>query len=145
MHVISGYRYELYCASKAARTTQCTVFCGITNENAWEFNSTKTATDDIDATVNDIVDNSEVPYTREIFDALCLRYEEPQANNRWDSPLFTIIPSKSIDLDAIYAVLYEKKPPPPNLSTQNVRINLNTGKFQISRCFVKIPHLQFVT
>lgn len=123
----TGYRYELYCASKSARTTQCTIFCGITKDKGWEFNLTKTAADDIDVTLNNAVDNSEIPYTREIFDALCLRYEEPQANNRWDSPLFTIIPDGSFDFNDVYAVLFEKKPPPPNLSTQNVSGNDLTG------------------
>lgn len=117
---IAGYRYELYCASKAARTTQCTIFCGIAKDKGWQFNERKTVADEVVVTENDVVDNSQVPYSREIFDALCLRYEEPMANNRWDAPLFTVIPDGTLDLDTIFAVLYEKKPPPPNMSTQNV-------------------------
>lgn len=115
-----GYRYELYCASKAARTTQCTIFCGISKDRALEFNERKTVSDEVTATVGDTVDNSDVPYTSEIFAALCHRYEEPQANNRWDSPLFVIVPDSTIEFNDVFAVLYEKKPPPPNLSTQNV-------------------------
>lgn len=68
-------------------------------------------------------DNSSVPYTREIFDALNLRYEEPIANNRWDKPLFTLLPESQIPSEEVYSALYEKKPPPPNLATQNVRNN----------------------
>lgn len=112
-----GYRYELYCASKAARSTQCTVYCAISRDNAWNFNQNRIAADEIE-TING--DNSVVPYTREIFDALLLRYEEPIANNRWDSPLFTLLPDSELPLDDLYASLYENKPPPPNLATQNV-------------------------
>lgn len=114
-----GYRYELYCASKAARSTQCTVFCAMPKEKAWEFNQQRNAADEIDDTSE--LNNSSVPYTREIFDALLLRYEEPIANNRWDKPLFTILPESTINFDDVNAALYEMKPPPPNLATQNVR------------------------
>lgn len=119
MFTYLGYRYELYCASKAARSTQCTVFCAIPHEKAWTFNQQRNTADEI--VDNSEYDNSSVPYTREIFDALILRYEEPIANNRWDSPLFTLLPESTINFDDVYAALYEKKPPPPNLATQNVR------------------------
>lgn len=109
----------MYCASKAARSTQCTIFCALPTETAWNFNQQRNAADVIED-INEY-DNSSVPYTREIFDALTLRYEEPIANNRWDSPLFTILPESKINFDDVNAALYEKKPPPPNLATQNVR------------------------
>lgn len=86
--------------------------------------------DMIDATESS---NSIVPYTREIFDALCLRYEEPIANNRWDSPLFTILPETEIPFEDIYSALYERKPPPPNLATQNVSMPNEMG-FENSCC-----------
>lgn len=88
-------------------------------EKAWEFNQQRNAADEIGD--NSELDNSSVPYTRETFDALILRYEEPIANNRWDKPLFTILPESSINFDDVHAALYEMKPPPPNLATQNVR------------------------
>lgn len=123
----SGYRYELYCASKSARTTQCTIFCGISTENAWTLNQKRQSIDEIKNNSSNVTDedtsppnNSSVPYTREMFDALILRYEEPISNNRWDSPLFTVIPDMKLNKDDIFAALFEKKPPPPNQSTQNV-------------------------
>lgn len=88
-------------------------------EKAWEFNQQRNAADEINDTSE--LDNSSVPYTREMFDALILRYEEPIANNRWDKPLFTILPETTINFDDVNAALYEMKPPPPNLATQNVR------------------------
>lgn len=120
----------MYCASKAARTTQCTVYCAISAKNAWTFNEKRTVADTIcdDTDANDvetsILNNSSVPYTREIFDALTLRYEEPISNNRWDSPLFTAIADMELNKADIFAALFEKKPPPPNQSTQNVSKNI---------------------
>lgn len=107
----------MYCASKAARSTQCTVFCAIPPEKAWNLNQQRTADDIVESNEKD---NSLVPYTREIFDALILRYEEPIANNRWDKPLFTILTESQIPFEDVYSALYEMKPPPPNLATQNV-------------------------
>lgn len=116
---IKGYRYELYCASKAARTAQCTLFCGIPKEQAWQLNTNRIVEVENANDLNNY-NNSNVAYTREIFDALCLRYEEPHGNSRWDSPLFTVFPGDELDVSGIYSALYESKPPPPNQSTQNV-------------------------
>lgn len=124
---IKGYRYELYCASKAARTTQCTLFCGSTQPMAWQMNGNRTITEQPElAAIADVpLDNSCVAYTREIFDALCMRYEEPVPSSRWDAPLFMCMPTdERLDLDAIFAALFESKAPPPNQSTQNVSRNV---------------------
>lgn len=104
---IKGYRYEIYCATKAARTTQLTLFTAIDREKSWEFNENRLDLDE--------------KYTREVFDALWMRYEEPNSSARWDSPLFTVTPEESLNLDEMYNFLFEKKAPPANQSTQNVR------------------------
>lgn len=118
---IKGYRYEIFCASKASRTTQCTVYCAITKDQAWHFNETR--------------DEEREKYREDVFDALCQRYEEPQHNNRWDSPLFTVFPEEELDDANMYNALFEAKPLVPNLSTQNVS---NLGNFSreqnIYRC-----------
>lgn len=103
---IKGYRYEIFCASKASRTTQCTVYCAITKDQAWNFNETREAEAE--------------KYREDIFEALCLRYEEPQHNNRWDSPLFTVFPEEELDDDQLYKATYATSALVPNLSTQNV-------------------------
>lgn len=114
---IKGYRYEIYCATKSARVSQCTVFCAINDQQMKKFNFSPTR---VDTDVNTVPSNANVAYTQETLDALKMRYEEPQGNNRWDAPLFTIFPETSLDFEAIYKCLYEQGPPPPNLSTQNV-------------------------
>lgn len=62
-----GYRYEMYCASKSAKTTQVTVECAISTEKAWEFNLKRPESE---------------RYTDEAFKALCMRHEPPDSRNR---------------------------------------------------------------
>lgn len=112
---IKGYRYEVYCATKAARVSQCTFFCAINDQQMKGFNGERREED-----VVTVMGNSAVPYTEETLEALKMRFEEPQGNNRWDAPLFTVFPETSLDFEAIYRCLYEQGPPPPNQSTQNV-------------------------
>lgn len=123
---IKGYRYELYCATKSVRTAQCTLFCGVSKDVAWQFNCTRSKTEqnNLNGTVDDELNNSNVMYTQDIFDALCLRFEEPHGNSRWDSPLFTIFPDDEMNFDGIYKALFESTIPPPNKSTQNVSTEL---------------------
>ncbi|XP_017096144.1 protein KTI12 homolog [Drosophila bipectinata] len=138
---IKGYRYEIYCMTKAARTNQCTLFCCIPQEQAWEFNSKRTATDELPPeaeTPEQPVNNSDVPYTREIFDALCMRYEEPQSNNRWDSPLVVALPEDTLDVEAIYKSLYETRPLPPNQSTQNPPLGATNYLFELDNIMQSI-------
>lgn len=101
------------------------MYCICSTDQAWKFNEERHGVDAIAA--NEVnadeavkLNNSDVAYTKQMFDALILRYEEPIANNRWDSPLFTILPETDLNTTDIHAALFERKPPPPNLSTQNV-------------------------
>lgn len=119
----AGYRYELFCATKSARSTQCTLFCGIQKDRAWEINQQRCGEEVLDLSkVEDVskLDNSNIPYSREIFEGLCMRFEEPHGNCRWDSPLFVAFPDDTLEFEAIFSALFESKPLPPNLSTQNV-------------------------
>lgn len=100
---IKGYRYELYCASKSSKTTQCTIHCDVNQDTAWEYNLKR-----------DIDDQ----YSKEIFDALILRYEAPESRNRWDSPLFLVFADKKIVCEDVNEALFSRQPPPPNQSTQ---------------------------
>lgn len=64
--------------------------------------------------------NADGQYSREIFDALLMRFEPPDGRNRWDSPLFTIQIEDVLPFQEISAALFERKAPTPNLSTQSV-------------------------
>ena len=55
--------------------------------------------------------------------ALALRFEQPEAKNRWDMPLFEIKledDTYNASFKDIADALFNKKPPPPNKSTLNV-------------------------
>ncbi|KAF9419135.1 hypothetical protein HW555_004220 [Spodoptera exigua] len=119
---IKGYRYELYCASKASKSTQCTVYTIRNHDEAWEDNLKREN------------GSSSIPYTEEVFIALSrLRFEEPNSNNRWDSPLFTVQPTDEMNLEDVYKVLFEKKPPPPNMSTQNAPLTSTNFLYELDK------------
>ena len=102
LNYIKGYRYELYCASKSVKTTQVTVHCDISPPTSWQWNESR---------------NSD-KWTKDTFDALVMRYEAPIGTNRWDSPLFLSLEAIPLNLEAVEAALFDRKPPPPNMSTQ---------------------------
>ena len=105
LNYIKGFRYEIYCLSKASKTTQATVHCDLSPEDALAFNAARDAAAD--------------RYSREVFDALVMRYEAPVATNRWDAPLFLAMKGRDLDLEAVHDALFLRKAPPPNQSTQN--------------------------
>uniref|UniRef100_A0A182SGV0 Protein KTI12 homolog n=1 Tax=Anopheles maculatus TaxID=74869 RepID=A0A182SGV0_9DIPT len=117
---IKGYRYEVFCMSKNARTTQCTVHCAMTVEQR-------------DARRNEIEQNAGDELGSETFDALCQRYEEPQDSSRWDRPLFTVYGGEEMDLPGINRALYDQAPLPPNLATQNMPLSATNFLFELDK------------
>ena len=104
LNYIKGFRYEMFCVCKSARTTLCVVQCDVTEDQARAFNAER---------------SEPVQYSTEILDALFMRFEPPNSQNRWDSPLFIVRPEEGLPCDDIYNALYLKKGLPPNLSTTN--------------------------
>ncbi|KAJ3190418.1 kti12, chromatin associated [Gaertneriomyces sp. JEL0708] len=102
MNYIKGFRYQLYCITRALGTPHCVVHCGVTPQQAAEWNSSRP---------------EELQYDAAVLDNLCTRFEEPDARNRWDAPLFTLIPDDPIPTQDIVDAVILRKPPPPNLST----------------------------
>ncbi|KRT86620.1 hypothetical protein AMK59_2795 [Oryctes borbonicus] len=119
LNYIKGYRYELYCGSKANRSTQCTLLTQINYEEAWRLNDSQS-------------EKSE-KYQRSIFDALVFRYEEPDGKNRWDAPLFVTFPDRTLEFDDIAKALLGKKAPPPNMSTQNAPLSSTNFLYDLNR------------
>ncbi|XP_075225324.1 protein KTI12 homolog [Lycorma delicatula] len=115
---IKGYRYELYCATKGIQTTQVTVECCINENEAWSWNETRSEED---------------CYSKEIFDALVMRYETPNSQNRWDFPLVTLLPTDVCPVEKISTLLYERKPPPPNMSTQSLPASSTTFVYDLDK------------
>ena len=104
LNYIKGYRYELYCASKSVKTTQVTVHCDISSPTGWAWNESRF--------------DEKNKWSKETFDALVMRYEAPIGTNRWDSPLLLSLEAIPLNLESLEAALFDRKPPPPNQSTQ---------------------------
>lgn len=86
---IKGWRYQLWCEAKAARSTCCVVRVGTAVEAARAVNERRLervrqggANDD---------DDDERPYEPAVWENLVFRYEEPSGMARWDRPLFTVL------------------------------------------------------
>ena len=62
-----------------------------------------------------------------------MRFEEPISTNRWDSPLFAVTPEESLEMDAIFSSLYEKKALKANRSTQNPPTQSTNYLFELDR------------
>ncbi|XP_052862216.1 protein KTI12 homolog [Anopheles cruzii] len=121
---IKGYRYEIFCASKNARTTQCTLHCAMTIEQRQQLRG---------LIAGQSASDSSGMLDCETFDALCLRYEEPQGSNRWDRPLFTVYADEQLNLNQIESALYEQAPLPPNLATQNMPLSATNFLFELDK------------
>lgn len=102
LNYIKSFRYELHCVVKAEKTLHCVVYCGIPKETCFKWNELRPENE---------------KYTQEIFDALVMRFEEPDSQRRWDSPLFTKSLETDVDFEALYDSLYKRTAPPPNQST----------------------------
>lgn len=83
MNAIKGFRYELWCAARAASSRYCVVYVESGDERCHELNRARRA------------NASEDGYSDDIVQDLCNRFEHPIAGNRWDSPLFTFRPTDS--------------------------------------------------
>lgn len=81
LNYIKGFRYQLHCEVKNLSTSFCLIqtMCPVGTVKEW---NTK----------------NENPWDETLLNELIQRYEEPNAQNRWDSPLFPIFtPTDKID------------------------------------------------
>ncbi|KAJ5396997.1 hypothetical protein N7509_005110 [Penicillium cosmopolitanum] len=105
MNYIKGWRYQLWCESKAAGTSCCVVHVGtpvdqcVANNKARldrdaaqekDTSSPEQPNPSSDTTAPVQTSDTEQAYSRELLDNLIFRYEEPSTHSRWDKPLFTV-------------------------------------------------------
>jgi protein KTI12 len=110
---IKGYRYELYCVSRAQRTPSCVVFCDVEEETAKEWNT--------------VWDN-------QLLHELSIRMEDPNDKNRWDKPLYSLKPNDPTPLKAIEtAMLNPQHQPKPNLSTLPLQLSDTTLLYELDK------------
>lgn len=85
---IKGWRYQLYCESKAVRTPHCVVHVGTPVEKARSINEERLAKQTGEGKAE--VKEEDKAYESACWENLVFRYEEPNELARWDKPLFTV-------------------------------------------------------
>lgn len=109
---IKGFRYELHCLTKEAKTQYCVVERFIDPEKCWSWNEEQLREQERDT------DLPEPGYNKQTFDALVMRYEKCDENNRWDSPLFRLTSeSDQLNLEELYNIIIKEEPLIPNKCT----------------------------
>jgi protein KTI12 len=108
LNYIKGYRYQLYCEAKAARTASCVVHVGTRAETCEKRNAARLESSSDAEGVKSIGGAAEQdPYEEETFKNLVFRYEEPNGMARWDSPLFVVTEEdETVPTDAIWSALF---------------------------------------
>lgn len=100
---IKGFRYQLFCEAKGVVTPHCVVQVMSPVARCIEWN-----------------EKSGSSWENEVILQLDMRFEEPNADTRWDSPLFTLVSdydNEKLPLEEIWDALVLKRPPPPNAAT----------------------------
>lgn len=92
---IKGFRYQLYCIARAANTPHALVYCTSDFEFCKHRNENPMKNEmenynDTNETGNSISNPIPPIYNSELFTDLCNRFEEPNPNTKWDSPLFYV-------------------------------------------------------
>ncbi|KAJ3404014.1 hypothetical protein CcCBS67573_g06340 [Chytriomyces confervae] len=98
LNYIKGFRYQLHCVAKGLGTSQHTVYCVATNDNARTWNTLKSH------------------YPSDVFDSLLGRLEEPDARNRWDSPLLTLMPEDELPASFVHNMVHASVQQAPSQS-----------------------------
>jgi len=101
---IKGFRYELWCVARAASTTCC---CVVPVGNY----------DDCRARNKARIGEGIESYTEQQLEELILRWEEPDKNRRWESPLIPLLDEEKTDVQLIIDAIAGKAPPPHRATT----------------------------
>lgn len=100
---IKGFRYQLFCEAKGVVSPHCVVQVMNPVSKCIEWNANHTN-----------------PWDADVIRQLEMRFEDPNADTRWDSPLFTLVSDydqEKLPVDEIWDALVLKRPPPPNAAT----------------------------
>ncbi|SGZ57959.1 CIC11C00000003221 [Sungouiella intermedia] len=100
---IKGFRYQLFCEAKGVVTPHCVVQVMNPLAKCIEWNK-----------------SHQNPWDEEVIGQLEMRFEEPNADSRWDSPLFTLVSDydqEKLPVEEIWDAIVLKRAPPPNAAT----------------------------
>lgn len=91
LNCTKGFRYELWCLARTAKTPFCQLFCETGKEEAEALNLAR-----------------ESPYAPEVFSALNAKFERPLESNKGDSPLLSVAPEDELPKEELMHFLFEK-------------------------------------
>lgn len=98
---IKGFRYQLHCDAKLLSTTYCVVHVITPSTVCFEYNDTR-----LDKWDDDLLKQ------------MIMRYEEPNNQNRWDSPLFNVAYNdETLPFNEIWDAIVMAKTQKPNNAT----------------------------
>ena len=122
LNYIKGFRYQLYCQARAISTPNLVIHCQAREDTCRQWNTLKR-------------DASRI-YPDDQLEDLILRFEVPNNQNKWDSPLFGIVTEgvSSEELsnlfDSILNVLNSSPNRPPSTSTLTTK-PINSNSIQV--------------
>lgn len=123
---IKGFRYQLFCEAKALQTNSCVIHVGAPIELCKQWNASRPEAD---------------KWPLDLFDALTFRYEEPNGNSRWDSPLFIVThEDKELPVQEIWDTVVLKKAKPPNQATVLKPVTSSNYSTQLDSITFKITN-----
>lgn len=106
LNYIKGYRYQLYCVARAASTPHCAIHILNSTETCRRYN-----------------EGREDRYPSSVLEELLDRFEEPNNQTKWDSPLFSLMPDDDQAFAEICKTLCTiKTARPPSMATSTVQI-----------------------
>ena len=117
LNYIKGYRYELHCIVKSHKTLHCIFQTIVHEDKCAEWNTMRSGN----------------KYSDESCRELMMRFEPPNSQNRWDSPLFSLKPEDKIPFQEIDATLFARKAPPPNQSTMSTPLSSVNFLYELDR------------
>lgn len=104
MNYIKGYRYQIYCLARAQGTPHVLLYTVASERYCRDINKGRLA-------------NGVKSYSEKCLDELFLRFEEPDNQNRWDTPMFTVSADEPADWAPLMKALLGAVAKPPSMST----------------------------
>lgn len=104
LNYIKGFRYQLFCEAKNLGTTYCVIQVIAPTDVCFKINSTQQP--------------QNKRWKEDLMKALIMRFEEPNGQNRWDSPLIPVTyDDHDLPIDEIWKAIVLRRSLKPNQST----------------------------
>lgn len=122
LNYIKGFRYQLYCQARAAATPHLVIHCQAREDTCRRWNDGRTHR----------------IYHPDLLDDLILRFEPPNNQNKWDSPLFGIVTEDASEADfitlfqSLLPILNSTPNRPPSTATLTNKPSNSSSSFSSS-------------